>query len=85
MVDLFFTNIQLLTSQDVYCSTGLLWIVVLFLSFVWTLILMAPIHCKGSIGGQVISKLVPMTKQIVQHLGWPEGEYVFSILSEHFL
>ncbi len=31
-----------------------LWIMVMFLSAVWTLILTAPIHCRGSIGEQVM-------------------------------
>ncbi len=31
-----------------------LWIIVMFLSAVWTHILMAPIHCRGSIGEQVM-------------------------------
>ncbi len=30
------------------------WIIVMFLSAVWTLILTAPIHCNVSIGEQVI-------------------------------
>ncbi len=34
-------------------GVGYLWIV-MYLSAVWTLILTAPIHCRGSIGGQVI-------------------------------
>ncbi len=31
-----------------------LWIIVMLLSAVWTLILTAPIHCKGSTGVQVM-------------------------------
>ncbi len=31
-----------------------LWIIVMLLSAVWTLILTAPIHCRGSIGEQVM-------------------------------
>ncbi len=31
-----------------------LWIIVMFLSAVWTLILTAPIHCRGSTGEQVM-------------------------------
>ncbi len=31
-----------------------LWIIVMFLSAVWTLILTAPIHCRGSTGEQVL-------------------------------
>ncbi len=45
-----------------------LWIIVMFLSTVWTIILTAPIHCRGSIG----------EKQTHLHLGWPDGEYIFS-------
>ncbi len=33
---------------------GLEWIIVMFLSAVWTLILTAPIHCRGSIGELVM-------------------------------
>ncbi len=40
--------------QDVNWWTGVVWIIVMFLSAVWTLILMAPIHCRGSIGEQVM-------------------------------
>ncbi len=55
---LFLTNTQLLTSHDVNWWTGVewfyLWIIVMFLSAVWTLILTAPIHCRGSIAEQVM-------------------------------
>ncbi len=56
----------------------------MFLSAVWALILTAPIHCRGSIGEQVMlhfSKSVLMKKQIHLHLGWPQGEYIFVIYS----
>ncbi len=48
----------------------------MFLSAVWTLILTAPIHCRGSIGEQVIvmlnfSKSVLMKKQTHLHLDGP--------------
>ncbi len=33
-----------------------LWLIVMFLSVVWTLILTAPIHCRGFIAEQVITK-----------------------------
>ncbi len=46
MVDLFLTNMQLLASQDVNWWSGVVWIIVMFLSAVWTLILTAPIHCR---------------------------------------
>ncbi len=49
MMDLFFKNIQLFTSQYVNWWTGVVWIIVMFLSAVWTLILTAPIHCRASI------------------------------------
>ncbi len=57
-----------------------LWIIVLFLSAVWSLILMATITCEWSIGEQV--------KQTHLHFGWPEGKYIFSkfpLLGELFL
>ncbi len=57
------------------------WVIVMFLSAVWTLILTAPIHCRGSIGEQVMLnffKSVPMKKQTHQHLRCPEGEYIFN-------
>ncbi len=49
-----------------------LWIIVMFLSAVCTFILTAPIHCRGSIGDQVmqryLSKSVQMKKQTHLHL-----------------
>ncbi len=50
MMDLFFC----FTSQDVDWSTEDVWIIVMFLSAVWTLILTAPIHCRASISKQVM-------------------------------
>ncbi len=50
MLDLF----QLLSSPDVNWWTGVLWIIVMFLSSVWTLILTAPIHCRASIAETVM-------------------------------
>ncbi len=48
-----------------------------FLSAIWTLILTAPIHCRWSIGEQVLCfKSVPMKKQALLHLGWHEVEYI---------
>ncbi len=52
LMDLFLTNTQLFTSQDVNWWTGVVWIIVRFLSAVWTLILTAPIHYRGSIVGK---------------------------------
>ncbi len=53
MMDLFLKNMQVFTSQDVNWWTGVMWIIVMFLSAVWTLILTAPIHYKGSISEQL--------------------------------
>ncbi len=43
--------------QDINWWTGVdyLCIIVMFLLAVWSLILTAPIHCRGSIGEQVMS------------------------------
>ncbi len=43
----------------------------------WTLILMAPIHFRGSLIMIHFSKSVLMKKQTHLHLWWPEGEYFF--------
>ncbi len=66
-----------------------LWIV-MFLSAVWTLILTAPIHCRGSTGVQVtldlldFSKSVQMKKQTHLHLvAWgliTESKFKFLIV-----
>ncbi len=50
------------------------------LSAVWTLILTAPIHCRGSTAEQVMQCYISpnlMKKQTHLHLGWPEGESMF--------
>ncbi len=49
MMDLFLINMQLFTSLGLSYWTGVVWIIVMFLSAVWTLILTAPIHLRGSI------------------------------------
>ncbi len=54
MMDLFHTNMPFLTSQDINRWTGVVWIIVMFLSAVWTLILTAPIHYRGSIDEQAM-------------------------------
>ncbi len=54
MMDVFLTNMQLLTTQDINWWAGVVWIIVMFISTVCTLILTAPIHCRGSIGKQVL-------------------------------
>ncbi len=56
-----------------------LWIIVMFLSAVWTLILTAPIHCRASIGNtmfiQIYSKEETNSSRL--HLRLIEGEYIF--------
>ncbi len=47
-----FTNTLLFTPKVINWQTVVVWIIVMFLSAVWTLILTAPIHCRGSIGEQ---------------------------------
>ncbi len=63
-----------------------LWIIlfiVMILSAVWTLILMAPIHCKVFMGEQIIycnAKFLQICSDEETthlHLGCPEGEYIF--------
>ncbi len=59
----------------------MVWIIVMFLSAVGTLILMAPIHCRASIAEQIMQFYISpnlMKKQTHLHLGWPEGEDIFS-------
>ncbi len=58
---MFIKNTNIFTLQDVNWWTGVfchLWIIVMFLSAVWTLILTliltAPIHCRGFIGEQIM-------------------------------
>ncbi len=58
-----------------------LWIIVMFLSAVWTLILTAPIHCRASIAETLMQYYIStnlMKKQTHLHLGWPEGENISS-------
>ncbi len=77
MVDLFLTNTQLFTSQDINWWTGVVWIIEMFLSAVLTLILTAPIHCRASTDEQVMEcNISPnlMKKQTHLHLRWPEIE-----------
>ncbi len=56
----------------------------MLLSAVWTLILTAPIHCRASIAEEVMECYIStnlMKKQTHLHLGWPEGEDIFSKFS----
>ncbi len=47
-------NEFILASQGVWSHVDYLRIIIMFLSAVWTLILTAPIHCRGSTGEQVM-------------------------------
>ncbi len=61
-----------------------LWIIVMFLSAVWTLILTAPIHCRASIAETLMQRHIStnlMKKQTHPNLGWPEGEHIFGKFS----
>ncbi len=85
MMDLLFTITQLLSSQEIlmdWSGVDHLWIIVMFLSAVWT-------HSVGTHSMQRIywwandamlhfSKSIVMKKLTHLHLGWPEGEYIFS-------
>ncbi len=76
-MDLF----QLLSSLDVNWWTGVVGIIVMFLSAVWTLILTAPIHYKASIAETLMQWHIStnlIKKQTHPDLEWPEGEHVFS-------
>ncbi len=70
----FLENMQLFTSQDVdWSGVDYLWIIVMFLSAVWTLILTAPIHCRASIAETLMQRHISpnlMKKQTHLHLGW---------------
>ncbi len=50
-----------------------MWIIVMFLSAVWTLILMAPIHCKASTG-----------EQTLLYIGWTEAQCMLSKFNLYF-
>ncbi len=49
-----FLQTQIFTSHGINWWTGVVWIIVMFLSAVWTLILTAPIPCRWCIGEQVM-------------------------------
>ncbi len=56
-----------------------LWIIVMYFSAVWTLILTAPIHCRASTGEQMMQCYISpnlMNKQTL-HLAWPEGKSIY--------
>ncbi len=63
---------------DINWWTGVVWIIEMFLSAVWTLILTAPIHCRASIAETLMQRHIStnlMKKQTHLHLGWPEDEH----------
>ncbi len=51
---LVWTIVLFLTNMHLFTITDGLWIILMCLSTVWTLILTAPIHCRASIGEQVM-------------------------------
>ncbi len=52
MMDLFLTNTHISFHKMVtdWLTGVVVWIIIMILAAVWTLILTAPIHCRGSIG-----------------------------------
>ncbi len=54
MMDLQSEKQHVCNKQDIDWWTEVMWITVMFLSAVWTLILTVPIHCRLSIGEQVM-------------------------------
>ncbi len=72
-----------------YRGVGYLWIIVMFLSAVWTLILTAPIHCRGSIGEQVMQSYISTNlKNTKKHEETNSSTYlmawVFTSVNVHF-
>ncbi len=68
-MELFLTNSLLFTFQYIKWWTGVVWIIVMLLSAVWTLILTAPIHCRWFIGEQVMEYNRNAFLQICFHEG----------------
>ncbi len=64
-------NTPLFTSQDINWWTGVVWIIVMFLSAVWSLILTAPVHCRWSTGEQV------MQCYISPNLFWGRNQLIY--------
>ncbi len=58
-----------------------LWIIVMFLSAVWTLILTAPIHCRASIDETVVQWHISSNLMKKQHLVWLECEHIYNTFS----
>ncbi len=83
MMDLF----QLLSSPDVNWWTGVVWIIVMFLSAVWSLILTAPIHCRASIAETLMQWHIStnlMKKQTHPNLGWLHFQVNYSLKPLHY-
>ncbi len=91
LMDLFIINMQLFDSQDVHWLTGVVWIIVMFLSAVWTsggTHSLQRIHQWASDAMLNFSKSLQMKKQTHLHLEWVEEKYIFSkfsLLGELFL
>ncbi len=70
MLDLFLINTKYYT-----------WIIVLLLSAVWTLILTALVHCKGSVGEKVIKLYNSLHLfQLKSWMGWGRVSFNFHFL-----
>ncbi len=81
LMNFFLTNMQLFTSHDVNWWTGVVWIIVRFLSAVWTLILTAPIHCIGTNwGASDVMQIFFKSPNKHSSTGLPAGEWNFSKL-----
>ncbi len=52
MMDIFIRNMHIYASHDLNWWTGVMWIIEVFLSAVWTLILTAPIHCMDPLASK---------------------------------
>ncbi len=68
--------------KDINWWTGVVWIIVMFLSAVWThsdgTHSLQRIHCWASDVKLNFSKSVLIKKQTHRHLWWPESKYIFS-------
>ncbi len=87
--DLFLTNMQLFSSQDINWWTGVVWITCVLLWCFYHLFGLSfwrhpftagvTIHCWASDGMLHFTKSVPMKKQTRLHLRSSEGESIFQI------
>ncbi len=74
---LIFYLFQIWSSPDVNWWTGVVWIIVMFLSAVWTLILTAPIHCRGYIAETVMQCYISPNLMKIQPLHLHHFEQMF--------